>query len=275
MTLEGRDHAIEDGDLIHIWNKSGPPVLSVIEGHALRYGVGLSPFRQARSGVTSVGTTLFATMIATPLLLLFATPSVRVADGWMPTAAPWAYDGRHIVAAVSVADGGAVSKDIRVWDVKSGSMVRDFKPSDGGYSVMLSPDGRYVLSMGSVSGETGAPTRTSATRLYDVATGREILRVPTDFRYQAAAFSRDGKRLLLAGGGYPAQVFDLPSGKLRLSVEVAYPENAVLSPTGDWLLVADLHGGARHGEPAQVWDVSTTKVDRSVDLWQRDCYLNG
>jgi WD40 repeat protein len=116
--------------------------------------------------------------------------------------------------------------------------------------LLLSPDGRFAY-VGSVN---------SGFRLFDVATGRELPRLPIKAERdpsnqfaakvsegRAVAFSADGKFLATAGDGPEVRVWEVTTGKERIVLTVGKAGDAVgalaFSPDGRALAVG---GRDRH-----------------------------
>lgn len=121
-------------------------------------------------------------------------------------------DGHRVATAE---DGGRA----RVWNVDNGEMVSEFN----GHAKQLvagiafSPDGKLVASAG--SGET------EAARIWNPDDGSQVLALTSDGVASAdatgarsVAFSPDGS-MIVTGTDKGAQIWDLPSGRLRLKFD--------------------------------------------------------
>jgi WD40 repeat protein/DNA-binding SARP family transcriptional activator len=133
-----------------------------------------------------------------------------------------AINGRHCVPrhgcrvnrAVFSPDGSRLATTgqdatVRIFDAASGRQLQVLRHRGGGlgtYTVAWSPDGTRLLSMA-----------TDGTRIWDVRTGRRLLRIrPQGGPGLSAAWSPDGKQFLTESG-IGAMVWDASSGK-RLRV---------------------------------------------------------
>jgi WD40 repeat protein len=169
---------------------------------------------------------------------------------------------------VSVGGEGYGQKvSVGVWDVATKQKVASFDVlHDHGVQVALSADGKVLASWGqNLRGNTREHHATL--QLWDVNTGKEIrqLKVP-GYVPTAAAFSPDGKRLVVAESMTALGVWDVGTGKVvgRLAARrgtalVGY------SPDGGFL-AAGTHDGV-----VQLWDAVT---GRRLGLSQtRPCRL--
>jgi WD40 repeat protein len=106
---------------------------------------------------------------------------------------------------------GCSDSNIRLWDLKTGNLVRTFTGHTsvpGGYqsieSITFSPDGKFILS-GSVDGTA---------RLWDVNTGETVQTFKQDGTVLAVAISPDGKYGLTGGSDRIARLWNLQTGEL-------------------------------------------------------------
>ena len=121
-------------------------------------------------------------------------------------------DGKHLVGG-----GYDSEKNVyfaRLWEVESGKELRRLPFGNGGIrSVAYSPDGATVA----IGGDGG---KTLAVKLFDAATGKELLAIPFPeaSSVRSVAFSPDGKTLA-ASGGSSTRLFDAATGKERLKID--------------------------------------------------------
>lgn len=155
-------------------------------------------------------------------------------------------DGRiaasgHVWAAKdSFRDGKLFDPEHHVvclWDVKTGRLIRTLHGHSGAVNaVAFSPDGRYVLSGSGGCHHNRKPPYSAAEdntlRLWDVETGKELLRVETGTCINSVAFTPDG-RCVVSGGGELALGGgdDKPDLRLwRLPENLSHTQAAALTP---------------------------------------------
>jgi WD40 repeat protein/serine/threonine protein kinase/DNA-binding XRE family transcriptional regulator len=194
-------------------------------------------------------------------------------------------DGKRVLTA-------SADNTARIWDATSGQELLRFGRDERElgeaaisrelYGAAFSPDGRAVLTVGDKN----------AARLWDTATGQELLRFAGHTApIRQAAFSPDGKRAVTASDDGTARVWDAASGQELLrfaghtgpvtSVAFAPDGSAVVTGGGDmtariWNPVTGKEAVVLTGHTAGVSDVAfspdskwvaTTSGDSSVRLW--------
>jgi WD40 repeat protein/serine/threonine protein kinase len=153
------------------------------------------------------------------------------------TQATFSPDGTHVLTAGWFAG-------VRVWDARTGKVVRELDHTAPVNRFEFSPDARKVVGSG-----------TGSAIVWDLATGRTLLRLnhQTDRRVNSALFSRKGDLLVTASEDRTACVWDARTG--RRVVEIPHPEgvqHADFDPTGSRVVTAG-------GLLARVWDARTGK----------------
>jgi RNA polymerase sigma factor (sigma-70 family) len=144
----------------------------------------------------------------------------------------------HVNAAVLSPDAAQLleascdaRRPVRLWDVKSGKVLREFADSADKISGLArSPDGKLALS----AGETSGPIR-----LWDVARGREIRQMAGHRRgVLTLAFSPDGRYALSGGMDQSVRLWHVGTGKelCRLFGHLDYIVHVAFSPDGRYAL---------------------------------------
>jgi WD40 repeat protein len=117
-------------------------------------------------------------------------------------------DGKTIATAAIPL--GPRTEAVKLWDAATGALLRRIRtdPRDDAYSVAFSPDGKRIAS--SASAWQGEMQLAGGFRLWDVATGREVLKaMGHDREVTSVAFSPDGKRLATAGLDGKIKIWDV------------------------------------------------------------------
>jgi len=167
-----------------------------------------------------------------------------------PTAADqsaWSPDGRYLVfghRGAKQTDGkwdDAGNCVLRMFDTETLQLVRTFRGHAGPITaVEFSPDGRWLLSAASGAHDAAGiwvPSSDQSVRLWDVATGEQLVHFDTLERINTAIFTVDG-RGILTGGSDALRLWDVP-------VVTTGPFTIVdLQPKAN----QELHG-AIHGNP--------------------------
>jgi WD40 repeat protein/serine/threonine protein kinase len=145
---------------------------------------------------------------------------------------------------------GSEDGTIRVWDVATGKEVRRLEDGGDIRCLALSRDGRRLASGGYLN--SAGPPNTfdkQVVKVWDLTTGKLVLRLQPAARVHCLAFSPDGKRLASGGGNNglfgtansgELRLWDATTGKEVLAVK-NLPDNinsVAFSPDGKRLAVA-------------------------------------
>src|SRR5499433_1276177 len=136
----------------------------------------------------------------------------------------------------SIVATGSGEGGVRLYDARTGALVRVFGDGVGGRSVVFSPDGRNLAAAGFHMDKLAG--------VYDMRTGKRVraLAGHTEWETDATAISPDGQMLASTGTDRQILVWDLTTGALRhrLSSQpfrmpaLAFsPDGAVLAAGGD------------------------------------------
>jgi hypothetical protein len=146
---------------------------------------------------------------------------------------------------------------VRVFDVKTGKQVREFRQPHGpqrgafsSYFLAYSPDGRRMAFRGAT---------VQGVDVLDVATGRVVVQLKEPEWCGACAFSADGRRIATSTGTGGVRVWDGATGKLQRELQKDQRGGgghtlAAFSPDGQFLAT----GGYPEG-PLDVWDLRAGK----------------
>ena len=123
---------------------------------------------------------------------------------------------------------------VRVWDVDSGELVRQFKKQPAMLQLLFDPAGLRLLGTG----------RANIGSIWELESGRRVaLRGHTQRTILGAAWSPDGKRVATACRDGHARLFDSSSGELLQDWSLGGEVGAIeFSPNGE-RLAAIAHGG--------------------------------
>lgn len=132
-------------------------------------------------------------------------------------------DGELLATCASSVNNEFVDP-VRIWDVRTGALVRDFTAENiHGRPMALSPDGSILATGG------------KSVQLWDVRTGQKLRQLFGHLkRTQSITFSTDG-RLLFAGGSYgTVNAWEVATGH-HLVTLFAFPSATDGASTDDWL----------------------------------------
>jgi WD40 repeat protein len=124
------------------------------------------------------------------------TGRVTFSPGWLYNLA-FRPDGRQLLAA------GPLTRQVRLWDVETGKLVRAFDSPTDLHRATLSPDGKRILACDARGGDAW---------LWDVETGREVRRLAGVGQW-SMVFSPNGRRILTGGADATVRLWDAESGK--------------------------------------------------------------
>jgi WD40 repeat protein len=132
-------------------------------------------------------------------------------------------DGATLATCASSVNNEFV-EPVRIWDVRTGKLVRDFAAENiHGRPMALSPDGSILATGG------------KAVQLWDVRTGKKLRQLLGHLkRTQSITFSADG-RLLFAGGSYgTTNAWEVATGR-HLVTLFAFSQIRNGTAGDDWL----------------------------------------
>jgi WD40 repeat protein len=141
--------------------------------------------------------------------------------------------------------------NVFLWNLSDGSLVRELDGIERGvYDVAFSPDGSLLAVSG--EREDGTGDISAVVKIYDVASGRQVLAPPTScgFYVDSVAFSNDGTLLATAGYRDFVELWRVADGTLVHAIPYATSvHNVHFAPMGSELII----GG--YDEKATVYSV--------------------
>jgi WD40 repeat protein/uncharacterized caspase-like protein len=174
--------------------------------------------------------------------------------------------------ANEVVDGKIISGIVRIWDLRTGGLLRTLPPvrkAIGVFvtSVAFSPDGTRVLS---VNGAPGGKTAPEDITLWDLASARIVQHWPGQKVLRSRIeFLPSGDRLAI-GSDHDVRIYNVESGRLVRSLPVTSFSGLAFCSQGKLALSAD---------PATIWDTDTGQVIRNLGANDSEFYqefsLNG
>jgi RNA polymerase sigma factor (sigma-70 family) len=189
---------------------------------------------------------------------------------------------RHGLGVYSVAfapDGKALASTggdgrVRLWDPATGQEVRqlDRRPQREATFAVFSPDGKTLAAGGPQERRAGAKAETRPVYLWDVASGKEVRRLPGhEGSLCSAAFAPDGKTLAAATQEGTVRFWDLSTGKEVRQVHggggrIAFsPDGKLLASAGGSMRIAP-NGKDRlpGGGDIRLWEVATGQQRRHL-----------
>lgn len=199
------------------------------------------------------------------IAICLTAPSLR-ADGPDQNQRALVLQGPAVVSVNSVAvspDGSlvaAAADGVRLYDARTGALVRAIGDA-GDRGVVFSPAGRSVAAAG-FHLATAFTTPLLPLPIFDVQTGKRIHNLPghTEWETYAIAFSPDGKLFASAGSDKQILVWELATGKLRLSIADQAPVTALAFSPDSSLLAG---GGA--DKAIRLWDTTSGHRQRSLE----------
>jgi RNA polymerase sigma factor (sigma-70 family) len=149
-----------------------------------------------------------------------------------------------------------------LWERATGRRIRQFgqDPSMRLPCVAFSPDGQMLVSAGDGSG----------VRLWDVANGQEIRRLPGKFEAFCAALSPDGRTLVTSGREKAMRLWETATGKELRQIQGPHGllSWARFSPDGKWLAALSVNVAGSISGALLLWDAGTGKEIRRWELPQ-------
>jgi WD40 repeat protein/DNA-directed RNA polymerase subunit RPC12/RpoP len=156
---------------------------------------------------------------------------------------PWFHAARFLPGSKHVIAGYLHEKDLHLWDIGTGKVVRKFVGhTTPNPEFVVSPDGKLVLSWGN----------DKTMRLWDVETGKELRQLEGHLDKAAGVFSPDSTRILTFSTDKTLRLWDVKSGKQLKKLEGhTEPPSGCFSPDGKQAL------SYGPDETIRLWDLET------------------
>jgi len=124
--------------------------------------------------------------------------------------------------------------EVKIWDLRTGALVRTYQGHTREIScAVFSKDGHLALTGG----------RDSVAHLWNVETGATLRVFPSPGWVESAAFSPDGREVLIASQNL--QLWDISSGKLIRTLNAGSVQRIAFSPDGENVFVRLQDGSSR------------------------------
>jgi WD40 repeat protein/predicted Ser/Thr protein kinase len=177
---------------------------------------------------------------------------------------------------------------IRVWDVNSGAELRKLEGHRFGIGIRclaFSPDGLRLVSGATVKEKSAAPARTDlepapapgrCIRVWDVATGEELVTMAAGPDVKAVAYSLDGSTIVSGHADGALRFWDAASGEQRAESSGLGPIYTIaFGPHGDDLVTLNWDEGRLTRRSAQDGAVLVSHDLHLPDVAMSPCYDPG
>jgi RNA polymerase sigma factor (sigma-70 family) len=177
---------------VKLWDVASGKTVRSLQGHKdAVIGVAFSPDGQTLASGSADGTARLWDAASGRLL-----SATEVKDGVLSLA--FSPDGRMLAVSSS-------EPDLIVLDASTGQILQRFTGHNGEiHSVAVSPDGKLLASA----------SRDQTVRLWDLASGKEVMQISHKGAVLSVAFSPDGKRLATGNSDKTVHIVDLATGKV-------------------------------------------------------------
>jgi WD40 repeat protein len=140
-----------------------------------------------------------------------------------------------------------IQGSIRVWDVSAGNEVARITLNADPYTVVFSPDGKYVASGGcNQIISNNFICSQGVARVWDIKAGKEIASMIHDGNVDAMAFSPDGRYVASGSWDNTARVWNAMTGEeLARMTHNSYVVSLAFSPDGQSVVSGSYDGTAR------------------------------
>lgn len=258
-TLDGEDYAAvsPDGKFVASGNVGGPIRVWAVDGWKMVEEIkGSGPITFSVDGKYLVGEALPDKMGGEGRLMRWEV------DGWKPTNAIEGHEA-SFTTMTRAAGGqfiatGSYDQSIKVWDIKSGSIVRTFKQGNvkEPSALALSPDSEKLA----VSYRDGDPI----IQIWDVSSSKIEKTIKLTKFATELAYTNDGKKLAAAALDGKTHIFDPASGKETASFDSG--GHVAIAPTTNEIVHGEAALTVRDaaGKQLHVFEANTSLVFQTV-----------
>jgi serine/threonine protein kinase/WD40 repeat protein len=180
-----------------------PELLHSIEWQDAEQGF---PAHITQTGVSGDGKLFFGAGDAGPsgTIRIFEVATGKQVQRLLPGLTAWFSNAAFVPGGKYLAAAYSLDKDLYLWDVATGKVVRKFPGhAEGGNGLAVSPDGKRILSWGS----------DKTIRLWDLETGKELRKLEGHTDTATGVFSPDGKKVLTFSPDKTLRLWDADTGK--------------------------------------------------------------
>jgi WD40 repeat protein len=242
LLQEQPDAADQRGFEWHYWNRLADPALLTFTGHRhVVYQIAFSPDgKRIASASWDKTIKVWDSVTGQEAFTLSGHTDAVYSVAFSP-------DRKHLAS-------GSNDRTLRIWNITTGKQVRVIGGLAGTVQgVAFSPRGDLVASASGVFRKFGE------VKVFDVATGQEVLSLPghTDLA-AAVVFTPDGKHIVTSGFDRTVRVWDVTNGR---SVRSWWAHNSVVR--GLAVSRDSKHIASSGGDTASIWEAGTGRLIRS------------
>jgi formylglycine-generating enzyme len=207
-----------------------------------------------QTGVSADGNLFFGAGDAGPAgsIRIFEVATGKQVQELLPGKDVWFSFAAFVPGGKYLAAGYNQDKDLYLWDIATGKVVRKFVGhTDGDNGLAVSPDGKRMLSWG----------KDRTLRLWDVETGKQLKKLEGHTDKAQGVFSPDGKSILTFSPDKTLRLWDADSGKeLKKLTGHDGAVTGCFSPDGKQIL------SSSPDHTIRLWDVETGKEIRHFGI---------
>ncbi len=180
---------------------------------------------------------------------------------------------RSWISALAISPNGqflassSLDQTIRLWDLKTGTLMMTFYPKQVITALAFSPDGQ-MLASGSRLQMVDRPVSQNPLQLWNLE-NRQIQQVIQAGPINALAFSPNGQ--WLAAGAQDTKLWQMPAGTLKHTLRSHELNTLLFSPDSQILITGS--EGIKGEDGINFWQVESGTVTRTIDSAAADLAL--